>query len=79
LKDAQGKEVNYGDKGDSITIVLLNEDGSGVEDMKWVETGLDWIRGMRVSDDGKWLATAGEYAGGLEIMRFAENGARFWN
>jgi 6-phosphogluconolactonase (cycloisomerase 2 family) len=71
LKDDQGEKVNYGDKGDSITIVLLKEDGSGVQDMKWVETGLDWIRGMRVSDDGKWLACAGEYGGGLEIYEIS--------
>jgi hypothetical protein len=28
--------------------------------MIYLETGLDWIRGMRVSDDGKYLACCGE-------------------
>lgn len=63
--------MNYGDKGDSITVVLLDEDGSSVVDMQWVETGLDWIRGMRISDDGRWLACAGEYGGGLEIYEIS--------
>jgi len=55
------------DKGDSISIILLNQDGSGVERITHLETGLDWPRGMRISEDGKWLAVAGEYGGGLEI------------
>lgn len=49
----------------------MDEDGSSVVDMQWVETGLDWIRGMRISDDGKWLACAGEYGGGMEIYEIS--------
>jgi len=71
LHDDQGEDVNYGDKGDSITVVLLDEDGSSVEEMKWVETGLDWIRGMKIGDDGRWLACAGEYGGGVEVYEIS--------
>lgn len=71
VREPDGSKAHYGIKGDSISIVLLNEQGSGVEETKWVETGLDWIRGMRISDDGKWLACAGEYGGGIEIYEIS--------
>ena len=35
--------------------------------MIYIETGLDWIRGMRISDDGRYLACCGEVGGGLEV------------
>jgi 6-phosphogluconolactonase (cycloisomerase 2 family) len=54
-------------KGDSITIVLLSQDGSFVQSIHHLETGLDWPRGMRISDDGRYLAVAGEYGGGVEV------------
>jgi hypothetical protein len=35
--------------------------------MTYLETGLDWIRGMRISDDGRY----GEVGGGLEVYEIA--------
>jgi 6-phosphogluconolactonase (cycloisomerase 2 family) len=35
--------------------------------MVYLETGLDWMRGMRISDDGMYLACCGEVGGGLEV------------
>lgn len=61
-------------KGDSIAVVLLSDQASSshVEEVIHVQTGLDWIRGMRVSDDGKYMAAAGEFgAGGLEIYEIS--------
>jgi 6-phosphogluconolactonase (cycloisomerase 2 family) len=29
---------------------------------------LDWIRGMRISDDGLFLACCGEVGGGMEVF-----------
>ena len=60
-----GPSEGQGD-GDSITIILLSPE-SDVEGMIFVQTGLDWIRGMRISDDGRYLACCGEVGGGLEI------------
>lgn len=60
-----GPSEGQGD-GDSITIILLSPE-SDVEKMIFVQTGLDWIRGMRISDDGRYLACCGEVGGGLEI------------
>lgn len=66
------------DRGDSIAVVLLNPDGSGVEEVRHLQTGLDWPRGMRVSDDGRYLAVAGEYGGGLEVYAISgERGEHF--
>jgi 6-phosphogluconolactonase (cycloisomerase 2 family) len=59
-----GTEIGQGE-GDSITIILL--DKFQVERMYYLQTGLDWIRGMRVSDDGRYLTCCGEVGGGLEV------------
>jgi 6-phosphogluconolactonase (cycloisomerase 2 family) len=63
LKDTAGA------KGDSVAIVLLSEDGSKVEDIKFLETGCDQIRGMQVSKDGKFVAVGGQNGGGVEIYQ----------
>jgi len=60
-----GTEDGIGE-GDSITIILLSGD-SEVERIIYLKTGLDWIRGMRISDDGKYLACCGEVGGGLAV------------
>lgn len=59
------------DSGDSIAVVLLKGQGSGVEEVRHFQTGLDWVRGMRITDDGRFLAAAGEYGGGLEIYQIS--------
>jgi 6-phosphogluconolactonase (cycloisomerase 2 family) len=75
LKDTSSQSV----QGDSISIILLNQDGYGVERITHLETGLDWPRGMRISEDGRWLAVAGEYGGGLEIYEIGGRGGRYWS
>ena len=58
-------------EGDSIAIVYLSDDASNVQEVRHHETTLDWIRGMRISDDGLYLAAAGEFGGGLEIYKIS--------
>lgn len=62
-----GPEPGAGE-GDTITIILLSPE-SEIEEIIYVQTGLDWIRGMRISDDGMYLAGAGEVDGGLEVYQ----------
>lgn len=54
-------------KGDSVAIVSLNDAGDKVESVKWLETGVNFIRGMCVSADGKYIGVAGQKDGNLEI------------
>lgn len=53
--------------GDDIAIILLSEDGTKIEDTKHIRTGLDVIRGMRLSDDGKYVVAVGQEGGGIAI------------
>ncbi|KAL7422133.1 hypothetical protein Q5752_002776 [Cryptotrichosporon argae] len=54
-------------EGDAIAIFLLSDDGAKVQAVKHVRTGLDGIRAMQVSPDGKYVAAAGQSGGGVEI------------
>ncbi|GAT26303.1 hypothetical protein RIB2604_02008850 [Aspergillus luchuensis] len=53
--------------GDAIAIILLSEDGRKVNDIKHVRTGVDVIRGMRLSDDGRYAVVVGQEGGGVEV------------
>ena len=53
--------------GDAIAIILLSSEGKKVEETKHVRTHLDTIRGMRLSDDGKYVAVVGQEGGGVEV------------
>lgn len=53
--------------GDRIGIVELGSQGDYVQAVHHLDTGLDFIRGMSVSEDAKYLAAAGQKAGGLQI------------
>ncbi|WVF72106.1 hypothetical protein IAT40_006918 [Kwoniella sp. CBS 6097] len=66
-----------GASGDAIAIIELNESGDKVQSVKKIRTGLDNLRGMAISADGKYVATAGRKKGGLEIWRTGENGLDF--
>ena len=55
--------------GDAIAIILLSDDGAHVKGIKHVRTGLDVIRGMRVSADGRFVVAAGQEGGGIEIYK----------
>lgn len=64
--------------GDAVAIVLLNEKGDGVEDVKFVRTGCDQVRGMQVSKDGKYVALAGQEGGGVEIWEVKGERGEEW-
>lgn len=53
--------------GDAIAIILLSDDGRSVQDIQHVRTNLDTIRGMRLSDDGTYMAVCGQEGGGIEV------------
>ncbi|ODO10048.1 hypothetical protein I350_02273 [Cryptococcus amylolentus CBS 6273] len=54
-------------RGDSIAIMLLEPGGTKVESVKHVPTGLDAIRGFRLSPDGRYAAVIGQEGGGVEV------------
>ncbi|KAL1856425.1 hypothetical protein VTK73DRAFT_8282 [Phialemonium thermophilum] len=64
--------------GDAIAILLLSPDGRRVEDVQFVRTHLDTIRGMRVSDDGKHVVVCGQEGGGIEIYRIGGRRGEEW-
>ena len=64
--------------GDAVAIILLSNDGRKVQDVKFVRTKLDCIRGMRVSDDGKYIVVAGQQGGGIEIYGISGERGELW-
>lgn len=64
--------------GDDIAIIILAPDGRSVEAIKHVQTNLDVIRGMRLSDDGRYAAIVGQEAGGLEIYEVTGERGEAW-
>lgn len=64
--------------GDAITILLLSDDGKKVQDIKYVRTKLDTIRGMRLSDDGKYVVVCGQEGGGVEIYEISGKRGDTW-
>jgi len=64
--------------GDSVAIILLSNDGAHVQDIKHVQTKVDVIRGMRVSDDGKYVVVAGQEGGGVEIYELSGDRGDTW-
>ncbi|KAK5077352.1 hypothetical protein LTR64_005167 [Lithohypha guttulata] len=64
--------------GDSIAIILLSGDGRKVEGIKHVLTDLDVIRGMRISDDGKYVVAVGQVGGGVEVYSISGDRADVW-
>ncbi|OTB04028.1 hypothetical protein M426DRAFT_262522 [Hypoxylon sp. CI-4A] len=65
-------------EGDAVAIILLSNNGRAVEDIKHVRTGLDVIRAMRLSDDGKYVAVAGQECDGLEIYEIGGKKGDEW-
>lgn len=64
--------------GDGIAIVLLAEDGRRVEAVKHVRGNADVIRGMRVSNDGKYVLVLGQLGGGVEIYEIGGSRGDIW-
>ncbi|KAL4893489.1 putative isomerase YbhE [Aspergillus ambiguus] len=57
--------------GDDVAIILLSDDGRKVEAMKHVRTNVDVIRGMRLSNDGKYVVVVGQEGGGVEVYEIS--------
>lgn len=61
------KEIGANAKGDGVAVLTLSEDGTKVESHTIVRTGTNFIRGMGVSADGKYLITVGQKDGNVEV------------
>ncbi|KAH7336741.1 Lactonase, 7-bladed beta-propeller-domain-containing protein [Pyrenochaeta sp. MPI-SDFR-AT-0127] len=64
--------------GDTVAIILLAEGGRSVEAVRHVRTHADVIRGMRISNDGKYAAILGQLGGGVEIYEISGNRGEVW-
>ncbi|KAJ9144538.1 hypothetical protein NKR23_g5969 [Pleurostoma richardsiae] len=64
--------------GDAIAIILLSNDGRKVQDIEFVRTNLDTIRGMRLSEDGNYIVLSGQEGGGVEIYGISGEKGNVW-
>lgn len=64
--------------GDSVAIILLASDGKSVEAIKHVRGNADVIRGMRISDDGKYAVILGQEGGGVEVYEIGGDRGDIW-
>ncbi|XDG05136.1 hypothetical protein ABKA04_004751 [Annulohypoxylon sp. FPYF3050] len=64
--------------GDAIAIILLSRNGRKVESINWVRTNLDTIRGITLSNDGKYVAAVGQESGGVEIYEIGGERGDKW-
>ncbi|KAL4764894.1 Lactonase, 7-bladed beta-propeller-domain-containing protein [Aspergillus foveolatus] len=64
--------------GDAIAILLLSDNGRTVVEIKHVRTNLDVIRGMRLSDDGRYVVLAGQEGGGVEVYEISGERGEVW-
>ncbi|SPO00334.1 uncharacterized protein DNG_03179 [Cephalotrichum gorgonifer] len=65
--------------GDGIAIILLSDNGRKVQNVKFVRTSLDTIRGMRLSDDGRCAAICGQEGGGVEVYGISGDRGDEWS
>lgn len=65
--------------GDAIAIILLSADGRAVQSVKHVRTNADVIRGMRVSEDGKYCVVVGQEGGGVEVYAIQGERGDLWS
>ncbi|KAI0886889.1 putative isomerase YbhE [Annulohypoxylon maeteangense] len=64
--------------GDAIAIILLSNDGRKVQEIKFIRTNLDTIRGMRVSDDDYYVVVVGQEGSGVEIYDIGGERGDVW-
>jgi 6-phosphogluconolactonase (cycloisomerase 2 family) len=64
--------------GDDIAVILLGDDGKKVKTLKHVRTNVDVIRGMRLSNDGKYAVVVGQEGGGVEIYSITGEAGDIW-
>lgn len=65
-------------RGDDVAIILLSKDGRKVETVKHVRTNVDVIRGMRLTDDGKYAVVVGQEGGGVEVYEISGERGDLW-
>lgn len=65
LNSKTGKNV----KGDAIAVITLNENGDEFTNVEIVPTELNFIRGMQISKDGKYLAAVGQKDGKVAVYQ----------
>lgn len=54
-------------KGDAIAIITLSTLGDKVENIEIIQTGANFIRGMGVTPDGKYLGVVGQKGDEIEV------------
>lgn len=64
--------------GDAIAILVLSDNGKVVDKMTWIRTGLDVIRGMRLSNDGQYMVVCGQEGGGIEVYKISGSKGDEW-
>ncbi|OAL44456.1 putative isomerase YbhE [Pyrenochaeta sp. DS3sAY3a] len=64
--------------GDAIAIILLSGDGRSVSEIKHIRTAVDVIRGMRLSEDGRYVVVLGQEDGDVEIYEITGNRGDSW-
>ncbi len=62
-------DMNQSDKvkGDAIAIITLSSEGDKVENINIIQTGANFIRGMAVTPDGKYLGIVGQKGNEIEV------------
>ncbi|WWC60726.1 uncharacterized protein I303_103302 [Kwoniella dejecticola CBS 10117] len=64
--------------GDAVAVILLAKNGVTVEGVKHIRTGLDVIRGMQITPDGKYAVLGGQEGGGIEIYEIRGEKGDSW-
>ncbi|KAM0420349.1 hypothetical protein ACHAPT_011891 [Fusarium lateritium] len=62
----------------AIAIVLLSDDGRKGQNIKFVRTNLDTIRGMRLNDDSSYMVVVGQEGGGVEVYSISGERGEVW-
>lgn len=65
LNSKTGKNV----KGDAIAVLTLNEQGDEFTNVEIVPTEINFIRGMQISADGKYLGVVGQKDGKVAVYQ----------
>jgi 6-phosphogluconolactonase (cycloisomerase 2 family) len=56
-------------KGDAIAIITLNEEGDKFDNVEIVPTEINFIRGMQITQDGKYLGVVGQKDGKAAVYQ----------
>jgi 6-phosphogluconolactonase (cycloisomerase 2 family) len=70
LNEKSGQDA----KGDAVAVVTLNEAGDQIENVDIVPTDINFIRGMKITSDGKYLGLVGQKDGKVAVY---ETGGKY--